>query len=568
MDWTFWISVLAHLIISDYASGLKQQNLFNLTVEVWDGEVMLLWQPPKEAPSPAQYRVQMERYGATNWKNVTSCGNTQETHCDLTRYIEDPKQLYKVRVGLITENGNLTWSTPKRFNPKDTQLLIPSSTVLLTSTSVIVRVYRKPLLKRIYPFGLLYTVHLQERGLQNKTTVWTFTMDGDEDEAEVLFRSLHWGEEYCVSLRVEGSGGRSSSKFSPAECFFLPEQEWFIMAIVSFSILSVTVVLLVLALGTFFFLWRPRKMPASLKSLNSGWHPLSVGEVPVEIVTDKGWFISKTTTDAMDWVANDMTMPAVTEDQKEEMDRKMSLDSGVSTKSHISIRNKGSSARQEDSGCGSLGAPESVVSSSSGTEESTLRDGRTNGDMGLTEDSGMGMGCRSGSAVSLHGEDCGHLAERLLMTGDCYRSQSPSSVDAHVTENETVTCDSAPGYRSGHLACICLGAGQCLWCQAVRHYKSRVDGQSVACSNFPEEQLIGGNLTGDTCEMESTFFCYKKNRLDIETLGHLEGPLLTCTDESFPLLTALSKCPLGEEGLDWGVKTISLSLGDLKVTFD
>lgn len=34
----------------------------NLTVDIWDGEVTLLWDPPEGAPPLAQYQVQMARY--------------------------------------------------------------------------------------------------------------------------------------------------------------------------------------------------------------------------------------------------------------------------------------------------------------------------------------------------------------------------------------------------------------------------------------------------------------------------------------------------------------------------
>ncbi|KAJ7990381.1 hypothetical protein DPEC_G00299700 [Dallia pectoralis] len=563
MDWTFWVSILAHVMLSDSVSGSEQPKPIKLTVEIWDGEVTLLWEPPKGDPSPAQYQVQIERYGQPEWINVTSCENTQLTHCDLTRHIHNYIYLYKARIRLITQNGTSPWSAVKRFNPKNTKLRFPSSTLLTTSTSVTVQVQQKPLLKRIFSYGLSYTVYLK---LENETTIRTLTVDRDEGEAEVQFTSLRSGKKYCVSLKAEGIGGLSSSKLSPENCFFLPEQEWFIIALVSTSILT----LFVLALFIFFFLRRPRKMPLSLKSLNSGWQPFSLAEDAFEVVTDNGWFFSSTTTDTGVWVANDRTGSVVTA-KEATAGRKMSLDSGVSSKTQFSgTENDDGSARPEDSGCGSLGAPESVVSSSSGTEESPLLNGRTYRDTGRTEDSGMGLGCQSDSAVSLQGEDRG--GDTGSAAPDCYRGQSPVSADDHVAEAEPEkeTGGSAPGYRSGHLACICFGTGRCLWCQAERQYMMRDAGQfeTVACSSYPEEQLICSHLSGDLYDP-----CYKLNTLEIETVGLLEdsvdmAPLLACMGGSFPLLAALSEAPVAHGGLDWAVKTIPISLGDLRVTLD
>ncbi|XP_041734741.1 uncharacterized protein LOC121568250 [Coregonus clupeaformis] len=581
MDWKFLISIL--LIISNYVSGKDLLKPVNPKVDIWDGKVRFLWDPPEGAPPVAQYQVQMARYVDSNWTNVTSCDRTQLAHCDLSYLIDDFVMVYKFRVRLVTENSISAWSPRKKFNLKESKLQHPSSTLLATSSSITVSVDRKPLLKKIFPFGLTYTIYLQEKGQDHKTIIRQLKDEYDEDKAEVQFTSLHWGQEYCVSLNVAGNGGEFTSEVSPEQCLLLPEQEWDILAVVSFSILSVLGVLVILALSLCCFLRHPEKMPVALQSPGSGWQPLCVGEVPVEIVTDKGWFISTARTDVMVWLADERTTPAGKEEQEEGEDRRMSLDSGTCSESHISGNgNRGSPARQEDSGCGSLGAPESAVSSRSGTGEPPLLDGKMNTDISLKEDSGVGLGCRSGCSGSLQGEDCGILPEMVMVTGDGYRSQSPSSVDAHVFETEqsfqqisceTVMADPAVGYRSGHMACVCLGTSQCVWCQTRRHYERSVDGQSVGLFSFTEQQLHCRNLTGDICEMESTCSSYKKNNLHIETVVNLEDSvtfshLPTCIGESFPLLTALSDLSLLEGGLNCSLNTMLPSLGDLEVKSD
>lgn len=303
----------------------------------------------------------------------------------------------------------------------------------------------------------------------------------------------------------------------------------------------------------------------------------------MEIVTDKGWFMSTARTDVMVWLADERTTLAGKGEQEEGEDRRTSLDSGACTKSHISGNGNGRSPeKQEDSGCGSLGPPESAISSRSGTGEPPLLDGKMNTDINLKEDSGVGLGCQLGCAGSLQGEDCGILPEMEMVTGDGYRSQSPSSVDTHVFETEqsfqqisreTVMADPVVGYRSGHIECVCLGTSQCVWCQTRRDNERSVDGQSVSLFSLTEEQLNCSNLTGDICEMDSTSSSFKNNNLHIDTLVNLEDSvtfsyLPTCIGESFPLLVALSELPLVEGGLNCSVNTMLPSLGDLEVIFD
>lgn len=60
--------------------------------------------------------------------------------------------------------------------------------------------------------------------LQNTTAYLEDNMA--EDQKTMSFSSLHWGREYCVSIKVEGNGAAatSSSSVSPKQCLQLPEQ--------------------------------------------------------------------------------------------------------------------------------------------------------------------------------------------------------------------------------------------------------------------------------------------------------------------------------------------------------
>lgn len=47
--------------------------------------------------------------------------------------------------------------------------------------------------------------------------------DKEEDLGPKKFEFLHWGKEYCVSVKVEGLGSPDPSRASK-QCFQLPEE--------------------------------------------------------------------------------------------------------------------------------------------------------------------------------------------------------------------------------------------------------------------------------------------------------------------------------------------------------
>lgn len=325
------------------------------------------------------------------------------------------------------------------------------------------------------------------------------------------------------------------------------------------------------------------------KSPLSGWHPLTVGEVPVEIVTEKGWYVTTASTDAQSWVAEEsITKITKRREEEEGEDTRTSIDRGVSEKLHSSLSNTECGEkpkRQEDSGFGSMGGPDRAVSHRNGTGEPPLQDGSTNSTIRQREDSGVGMVCQLGSAGSLDREDCGLQPETALVTRDSYRSQSPSSsVDIQVIERvdtfkqtyetETVMAALITGYRSDHKMCICSGEGMCVWCQARKHYGTGEDGQSISPC-VTDGQLNSIPLTPDTCERKSTCPSYlRKTNPQIETEFNLENTEtcshMPCIDlgDSFPLMTVLSGFSLVEGGLQCNVNTVPLSLYDMELTID
>lgn len=60
----------------------------------------------------------------------------------------------------------------------------------------------------------------------------------------------------------------------------------------------------------------------------------------MEVVTDKGWFLSSYRTEVKNCVTNPVTHVTVTEDNEEE-DRRTSMDSGVSVESNSATNSEG-----------------------------------------------------------------------------------------------------------------------------------------------------------------------------------------------------------------------------------
>ena len=48
--------------------------------------------------------------------------------------------------------------------------------------------------------------------------------DAGDDQRAKTFSSLHWGREYCVSVKVAGRGSLSISNVSSKQCVRLPER--------------------------------------------------------------------------------------------------------------------------------------------------------------------------------------------------------------------------------------------------------------------------------------------------------------------------------------------------------
>lgn len=300
----------------------------------------------------------------------------------------------------------------------------------------------------------------------------------------------------------------------------------------------------------------------------SGWLPLSVGEGIMEVVTDKGWFLSTARTEVKNGVKIPQTHITVTKNNQDE-DRKTNMDSGVSMKSNSSDNSREQSQfNQEDSGCGSLGGPES---STSNQTNYPLQEERTHTDTAWnTEDSRLGLDCQlQSSSMNLDGVDSRRLMEAFA-SGN-YRSQCPSTMQDHVGEEEAfqqMLCDSVlaevvTGYRAEPQSCICSGAGQCTWCHKRGHYRTGVVKQH-------EAGFFENGLETDKCDAVDSFegimfpSYSKKTQMDSVMMNDLETTFFPL-GETFPMLTALTPLPLEEGGQDFNTNNISLSLCDVQV---
>uniref|UniRef100_A0A1A7WHB2 Interleukin 10 receptor, alpha n=3 Tax=Iconisemion striatum TaxID=60296 RepID=A0A1A7WHB2_9TELE len=528
------VMVLLILYISQ-VSGIKIPSPHNVEVNISDGEVTLIWDQPVDSPSDNMYNVQMAKYNG-EWAEASSCTKTKETYCILNNYIHDYRVIYKVRVQTVKGIGVSEWIN-KKIRLNEGGLLPPSFNLWVTSSTLTIYVHEKPILKRIFPFGVTYIVTVEEIGDENKTTTDYF----EEDQKTKTFTGLQWGRKYCVSVKVEATTAPSSSRVSDQQCLVLPEQEFYVIAATSLSILGVLAVVAIMSSILLCYLRRPAKTPTSLKSPISGWHPLSVSEGSMEVVTDKGWFLSSYDTGVKNSVKLPVSHTTIKEDVEEEEEdiRRTRVDSGLSMESDSDTKSvEKPPERQEDSGCGSMGDPEG---SSDSPTDYPLQSDIDTGEVGKREDSGMGMSCQLDStSLNLDGQDGEPLMKTVIV--DNYRSQNPSVMQLQISDGgdtlpkiptHSMLAKVVTGYRAGPLSCICSGSGQCSWCHKNELLSSR----------------------SDLYQKKHTFSEYSsKTHIDTVMINDLETTFLQLSD-TFPLLTPLHSIKCEQ---DFNMNSLSL----------
>ncbi|XP_044210898.1 interleukin-10 receptor subunit alpha [Thunnus albacares] len=570
MDMRNKTPILVLLIISiSSVSGLDIPKPDKLWLDIFDGEVIVYWNHSADAPSNTKYNVQMSKYNEKDAMKPICTGIT-ETYCDLSGFIEDHRAAYKVRVQLVAGDDESAWKF-KRFLPTDATPQPPSFTLWATSSTLAVYVHKKTILNKLFPYGLIYTIQLEERGPHPKNTTAIMKYDGGEDQETKIFNSLHWGREYCVSIKVIGEGAQNPSNWSPTQCLLLPEQEWFMIAVSSLSIMGVLAIIAIIATILLCYLKHPEKTPVALKAPLCDWHPLTPGDGTMEVVTDKGWFLSSYRTEVKNCIAKDpVTLHVTMTENNGEENRRTSTDSGVSVKSTSATkRGRSPPMRQEDSGCGSMGGPESSQT------DYPLQDKRTNTDtVRKREDSGVGLGNQlDSSSLNLDALDSEPLKE--FVAGGNYHSQSRSTVQIRVYDDEEVLKQTIPdpvlaevvtGYRAGPQLCICSGAGQCTWC-----HKQGLN-ETDMIKQYRAVCIENGLLSGkcdiiDSYKEELTISSYPRTQMDTVMMSDFETTFIHL-GETFPLLSALSPQTLVEGGQDINMNNVPLSLCDVQLTTD
>ncbi|KAI2656081.1 interleukin-10 receptor 1 [Labeo rohita] len=508
----------------------------NMTLDIWEGNVTVLWDPPKGAPVKAYYQVQQASYfQPKEWEIVPECNLTTEARCELGNFFN---KNMKIKIGLLKENGNFSWSAGRRIRLLGSKLLAPEFDLSSSPNTVKVKIYRKPFLEMLYEYGPSYSVILYPKGHENQALV----RDDDDDDGEVEFTSLSTWQEYCVRVKVEMISDNVSNT-SLARCIYPSADSSLVISIAVIGVVGVTSFFM---FAVCFFLRRPGKMPAVLKSAVNGWNPMNVGLIQVETVTDKGWLLT----------SNKMAGKSKAFDEskdllEEDNERRESTDSGVSVGQQHSIKNQGTEEQtgQEDSGCGSLtGTEDSLSSGRRSLEELPFLDGGINSssESERKEDSGLGMGNQEASD-NLSGMDGDLLSE--IVVGDGYRSQSPSAD----TESEaTLPCEAvaSSGYRSGHVTCLCSDVETCMWCKTR---KLLTDSDSLS-----HEQTSCTFTTSNDNDKPS--YLKKSPLQSVNVLGRED--LSEDCDESSLFIT----CPLLLQE-PCQLDTLSLKLGDVELTF-
>ncbi|XP_026138482.1 interleukin-10 receptor subunit alpha [Carassius auratus] len=546
MDWTSWISFLVVLINTPaYIRGEPLE--LNVTIDIWEGNVTVLWDPPKGAPVNALYQVKTALYSRRNaeWDVVPECNMTTENRCDLGNFIYKPET--KIKIGLFKGNCNVSWSSAKRIRLINSKLLAPEFDLSFSPNTVKVKIYRKPFLNDIFKYGSMYSAMLYPKGKESQAL-----KKNDEDEdGEVEFTSIPLWKEYCVHVKVELESDDVSNTSLP-RCIHQSED---VSLVISMSFVGVIGVMSFFMFAICFFLRRPGKMPAVLKSAVNGWNPMNVGLIQVETVTDKGWLLTsnKKVEKSKEFDENKDLL-------EEDKERRESTDSGVSVGQQNSIKNEGLDGltEQEDSGCGSLtGTEDSLSSGRRSLEELPFLDGEVNSsnESERKDDSGLGIGDQDASD-NLTGTDV-DLSE-IVVLGDGYRSQSPS---ADAQSEATIPCDidanmASPsgGYRSGHVTCLCSDVETCMWCKTR---KLLTDSDSL--SHEQTSCTFTANNDNDRLNY------LKKSPLDSVNVSGLEESSFQ-SEEDCGESSLFITCPLMlQEPCELDI--LPLKLGDVKLTF-
>uniref|UniRef100_A0A8C5GHQ1 Uncharacterized LOC114474786 n=1 Tax=Gouania willdenowi TaxID=441366 RepID=A0A8C5GHQ1_GOUWI len=538
---TFFIAFMKPL------SGVIALQPDKLVVNILEGEVTATWKRPAGAPLISKYNVQMAKL-SEEWAAVASCTNITSTSCDLSSFIHDCRAAYKVRVQLVLKGQTSVWSV-KKVLPNTGALRPPFFTLSSTSSTLTVSFHERPILKECFPFGLIYTIIMEDVKNENKvTSFW-------EDKRSQTFTSLQWGKEYCVSAMVEGAGALERSIVSPKQCLLLPKEEWLITAEILVSAVGVLGIIVLMVTMLCCYLRSSAKTPAALKSPVSAWLPLTVGEAPLEVVTDKGWFLSSARED----VKHSIKVPRTHITVKVHGQR-ASVDSGLDMESNSASDNgEGHSLRQEDSGCGSMGGLESSNCNLLKTPLDNVQ--RTNRMERRRKDSGESIGFHP-NTISTSLEEHERSFRIEIVPQSNYHRQSPSAVQVSAsdtrdrlnqTHGDSTLAKVVTGYRAGPQSYICSGAGQCSWCHNRR---TREEQQKHICS-------VSGTL-----EDKNPIPGYTKNpHIDTIRMEDLEKTFLQ-SKETFPLLASLSTLPLMKCGQDNNMGNVSLSLCDVKLQID
>lgn len=158
--------LLALIVGLNIGSVLSVPKPEKLDCDILDGEVTVTWQHPEGAPPNSQYNVQMFKNGG-DWEKVQSCTGITDTYCELSSLIHNYRTAYKVKVQLVAGVHESAWTT-KKFLPNDSKLRVPTFNVLVTSSSLTVNIVPRPFLKKLFLYGLKYTIFLEERGNRNR----------------------------------------------------------------------------------------------------------------------------------------------------------------------------------------------------------------------------------------------------------------------------------------------------------------------------------------------------------------------------------------------------------------
>ncbi|XP_039607935.1 interleukin-20 receptor subunit alpha-like [Polypterus senegalus] len=245
-----------------------------------DFHTTLYWSAPPNQPPDTKYTVEYTEL-RNDWRQVEGCASIKTRSCELSAHLEDPHELYWLRVKATWKEETSNWSEVLQFQPyRDTNVSTPNFTLLSSSSETIQIAMHLPAVpftnssrQKVKKTGSFYSKlrcninlyqrgrswkdkaeeepesvcrsHTEKAGQMDNLMQWVPKQLNREECHRVTFVNLTPNVCYCV--KVMFSAPYKDSPLSQEQCIFLYSKSsasiWHIMA----GLISLLLLLILLA---------------------------------------------------------------------------------------------------------------------------------------------------------------------------------------------------------------------------------------------------------------------------------------------------------------------------------